>query len=148
MKITGTNLDISVICAPAYWQFLLIGKDVVRPVLPSNCGAKTFVRIAYKSYQMVLPFDMFGVKPYNRKIAMSHKGKLEEVQRERDHHFFRNLRVKKTSGSGYQICREFTKTHCSTCKHGKANAKCAGKWCAKCCRKQDDVECKVHKDNS
>ena len=45
---TGTNLDISVICAPAYWQFLLIGKDVVRPVLPSNCGAKTFVRIAYK----------------------------------------------------------------------------------------------------
>ena len=27
----------------------------------------------------------------------------------------------------------------------KANAKCAGKWCAKYFRKQNDVECKVHK---
>ena len=44
---------------------------------------------------MDLSFDMCGVKPYNGKIATSHKDKLEEVQRERDHNFFWNLRVKK-----------------------------------------------------
>ena len=145
---TGTKLDISVICAPAYWQFLLTEKHVVNPVLPSNCGVKKIVRVAYKSYQMNLPFDMCGVKPCNGKISMSHKDKLEEVQRERDHHFSRNFRIIKTSGSGYQICREFTKNQCSTCKHGKSNSKCSGKSCYKCFIKQDDVDCKVHKDNS
>ena len=65
---TGTNLDISVICAPAYWQFLLTEKHVVRSFLPSNCGAKTSVWISYKSYQMDLKFDICRVKPYNGKI--------------------------------------------------------------------------------
>ena len=78
---------------------------------------------------------------------MSHKEKLEEVQRERYHQFSRNLRVKK-SGSGYIICHKFTESHSSTCKHSKGNAKCSEKWCSKCFRKQDDFECKVHKDNS
>ena len=44
---------------------------------------------------MDLPFDMCGFKPYNGEITMSRKENLEEVQREKDHHFFRNLRVKK-----------------------------------------------------
>ena len=59
---TGTNLDISVIFAAAYWQFLLTEKHVVRPVLSSNCDAKTFFPIAYKSYQIDLPFGICGVK--------------------------------------------------------------------------------------
>ena len=74
---TGASLDISVIYAPAYWKFLLIEKHVVRPVLPSNFGSKTFVCIAYKSYQMYLPFYMCVVKPYNVKIATIHKENLE-----------------------------------------------------------------------
>ena len=60
---TGTSLDMYVIFSPAYYQFLLTEKHVVRPVLPSNCGAKTFFRIAYKLYQMELPFGTCGVKP-------------------------------------------------------------------------------------
>ena len=92
---TGTNLDISVICAPAYWQFLLTEKHVVRPVLTSDFGAKIFFLIAYKLYQMDLPFYMCGVKTYTGKIATSHNYKLEGVQSDRDHHFFWNLRVKK-----------------------------------------------------
>ena len=48
MTSTGTTLDISVICDPASWQFMLTGKHVVISVLPSNCGAKTFVPISYK----------------------------------------------------------------------------------------------------
>ena len=95
VKITGTNLDISVSCAPAYWQFLLTEKNVVRPVLPSNCGSKAFFRIAYTLYQMDLLFYICGVKTYNGKISTSHNDKMEEVQRERDHHISRNLRVKK-----------------------------------------------------
>ena len=91
---TGTKLDISVICAPAYWQFLLTEKHVMRPCLPSNCGAKTLVQIAYKSYQMYLQFYICGIKPYNGKTAMSYKDELEEVHRERYHHVFWNLRVK------------------------------------------------------
>ena len=40
------------------------------------------------------------------KESNSRKDKLEEVQRERDNHVFRNLGVKKTSGSSYHIFRE------------------------------------------
>ena len=68
VKSTGTNLDISVICDTAYWQFLLTEKHVVRSFLPSNCGAKTSVWISYKSYQMDLKFDICRVKPYNVKF--------------------------------------------------------------------------------
>ena len=60
---------------------------MVRLVITSNCGAKIFVRIALKSYHMGLTFDMCGVKLCNGNIAMSHKDKLEEVQRDRDHQF-------------------------------------------------------------
>ena len=88
MTSTGTKLDIFVICAPAYCQFMLIENNLVRPVIPSNCGARKFIQIAYKLYQMNLTFDMCGVKPYNGKISMSYKEKLEEVNRERDHHFY------------------------------------------------------------
>ena len=77
--------------------------------------------------------------PYNENIEIIHKDKLEGVRGERYHNFFCNLRVKKTSVNGYQIFREFTKTHCSTCKHVKSNAKCAGKWCDTCFTKKDDV---------
>ena len=76
VTITFISLDISVVCYPEYWHFLLTEKYVLRPVLPSNFCAKTFIWIAYKSYQMDLQFDMCGFKPYNGKIAISHKCKL------------------------------------------------------------------------
>ena len=58
---------------------------------------------------MDLPYYMYGVKMYNGKISTSNNYKLEEVQGEIPHHFFRNLRLKKTSGDGYQIFCELKK---------------------------------------
>ena len=43
---TGTNLDISVICAPEHCQFMFTDRHVVVPVLPIYCDVKCFVRIA------------------------------------------------------------------------------------------------------
>ena len=69
------------------------------------------------------------------------------MQREIDHHFFRNLRIKKTSGNGYQILSGFTKLivhHASIAKHTQSVLVSNVLNVAE----KNDVECKVHKDNS
>ena len=123
MTDTGTSLDISVICAPAYWQFLLTEKHVVISILPSNCDAKKRFWVAYISYHMNLPFNVCGVKPYNGNKKISHKDKLEEVLEGDKPEIFTKPESKKTSASVYQICGKFEKLvvqHASMAKQMKS----------------------------
>lgn len=148
VKMIGGKINVSVHTAPSYWKFLLTEDHVIEPVIPGNCTAKTFVRIAYKAYQMNLPYDMCGVSPHNGTIAKSHREKMETIQKsDWEQQPFRNMVAMAVSKGGYEIRREYKKLDCSKCEHGRANARCVGKWCAKCCRKQDEKECNAHKDN-
>lgn len=145
-KIDGV-ISISVHTTPSYWKFLLTKDHVIEPVIPGNCDAKTFIRIAYKAYQMKLPYNMCGVNPHNGTIAKSHREKVETVQREWEQKPFRNMVVRSAKGGGYEIRREYKKLNCSKCEHGRANARCIGKWCSKCCRAQKGKRCNAHKDS-
>ena len=50
--------------SPSFWEFLLSSDHVLRVNHPNRYGIKLLIRLAYKAFQMKLPFDSNGLAPF------------------------------------------------------------------------------------
>jgi hypothetical protein len=73
----SSTIDVHV--SPHFWGFFFDEKKVLKAVAPDRCRTKTLVRLAYKSFQMELPFEDGDIDPTSEVIAMSHRKKIEEM---------------------------------------------------------------------
>ena len=81
-KQVDGQISIDIVIGGSFWKVLL-QKSEERRLGPSGIGyeleAKSFIRLAYKSFQMNIPvdWDRYTCKPW--KLAKSHVCKLEEM---------------------------------------------------------------------
>ena len=143
---------ISLHVSPHFWEFFFSSeKERVLKATRTGLGMRTFIRLAYKSYEMKIPFlevDTDGVNLWdmNETIFSSHTKKVEEMNKEWELSPFRYCKINKAAG-GYRLERVIQKLDCANCKVGKANKKCVQLFCSRCCKKTDK-KCGVHKKKS
>lgn len=63
-----------------YWRFLLSKPHILRPADESNLSAKVLVRIAYKSYQMGLGYDVSALNPTDGYLPNNIVKKIEAMK--------------------------------------------------------------------
>ena len=120
-----------------FWDFLF-SEHILRS-WQTDSPARTLVRLAFKSYQMGLPFSQGSLNLLDGELFVSHKKKVEEMEVKWDAYPYRQYKLE-SSKKSYR----FRKIR-AECPYGrKANLKCAVEKCSKCCSK-DPVVCKAHK---
>ena len=114
----------------------------------TGVGLKTFIRLAYKSYQMKIPYskeDPDGEKFMNEKekFFSSHKEKIEEMNAKWENESpFLNYNVISKQRAFY-LEKITNKIDCKKCKSGRANKNCVQSFCKKCCV-GTNVKCTAH----
>ena len=113
---------------PQFWHFLLVD-----PTLQSwwtDSPSRTLVRLAYKSYDMGIPFSRSSLSLTNGELFTSHRKKVEEMKEKWDDYPFIDYKLKSKSKKSYVFVRVKTECQCGR----KANLKCISKKCSKCCK--------------
>ena len=121
--------------SPQYWHFILSDSTVHSRGTDSQ--ARTLVRLAYKSYQMCLPFLKTSLSLFSVEVFASHKRKVNEMERDWAEYQFSDFKLKVKSRKSFTFIRRRSECKCGR----KANIQCKILQCSKCCRSQ---ECKVH----
>ena len=121
----------------AFWHFMFA--DPTLRCHQTDSPSRTLVRLAYKSYQLGLPFSMSSLSITDGVLYSSHRKKVEEMEQKWSDYPFSDYKLKKKTTKSFI----FTKVK-SECQCGrKANLKCISKKCSKCC-KLHPIICKVH----
>ena len=128
----------------SFWNFLLSPDHILRVNHPRRYGAKSLVRLAYKSFQMKLPFDSNGLDPFTETIAKSHVDKLKEMENWKESPVF-TLKANKAKKGGYELVSRINKKECMKCQTGTRNKQCKFKMCSKCCVRSGS-DCPTHKN--
>ena len=96
MNVTGTCFNIDFrnstkpqIClhvSPYFWKFMFPNKDqkresIILPLLDSNSelGATSFVRIAFKTFEMDMKYNYTGIDPVVGTIVETQKKKIDKM---------------------------------------------------------------------
>ena len=147
VKKDDGNINIDLAVGGSFWKVLLERKEMRRlgPSSGSHLEAKSFVRLAYKSFQMKIPVDWEAITCEEGLLAKSHVRKIEEMKTWSESPL-KKYKVKYIRGSpylksmhGFVICRT---VECST----RGNKQCPFALCKSCCMKKiDRNSCKVHK---
>jgi hypothetical protein len=148
VKQVDGQMSIDLVIGGSFWKVILQKKEE-RRLGPSGIGyhleAKSFVRLAYKSFQMNIPvdWDRYTCKP--GKLAKRHVCKFKEMatllESPLDKYAVKYIRgvpyLKSTRG--FIICSTI---ECPT----RGNKQCPFTLCKSCCRKRSDGSgCKAHK---
>ena len=96
--------------------------------------------MAFKSYEMTMPFSMSSLSLTDGLLFTSHKKKVEKMKREWSDYPFSEYSLRKKGKKSFVFVR--TTANCSCVK--KANLKCVGLLCSKCCKSNTNVF-RVHK---
>ena len=124
--------------APEFQHFLL--EDNTIQSWRTDSPARTLVRMAFKSFEMELPFSMSSLSITDGLLFTSHKRKVEKMKREWSAYPFSEYSLRTKGKKSFVFVR--TIANCSCGK--KANLKCVGLMCSKCCISNTTV-CSVHK---
>ena len=123
--------------APQFWKFLF-DQNVNRKVSPisrlgvQNATATTCVRIAFKAFEMGIPFEFgAGGDPTNGTLATSQKEKIDAMQMW-DGNPFVHYNIKKINNH-YIMQKKVAREQCTKCKSRYINSRCTFKLCSKCC---------------
>jgi len=90
--------------SPAFWEFYFSPTHTLELTKPESAKAKSLVRIAYKAFQMGLPFLTGGVDPTSELLVNSHFDKIQEMK-EWEKSPFQNYQVV-VAGGGKWKCQE------------------------------------------
>ena len=164
INATAIGLDISVILggeadtdkvdsddiliAPHYgkhfWEFAYSDSHSLKPT-KANAGAKTFVRLQYKSCQMELPVSgTEHMDVFSEILSKSHKEKFDFILNTKPEQV-KGVRIKPFRGpTTFKLEEVSTPSICSVCKVKQGNTKCEYKACKKCCV-ESYGGCVVHK---
>ena len=122
-----------------FWDFLFF--DHTLRSWQTDSPSRTLIRLAFKSYQMGIPFDKGLLSPLEGEFFNSHKTKLLEMDQKWDQYPFKTYRLKAKSKKSFVFRKAYV--ICS-CGH-KGNISCTFEKCFKCCKKQSSI-CKIHKE--
>jgi hypothetical protein len=64
---------------PEFWRFFLSSDHVLRAVRPRQAKAKTLVRLAFKSFEMNLPFNDCAIDSKSERLPRSQKEKVDRL---------------------------------------------------------------------
>ena len=120
-----------------FWRFLL--DERILQAWRTDSPARTLVRLAYKSYQMGLPFSMSDLSLCDGKLFSSHMKKVEEMKNDWGLYPFSDYKLKVVSKKTSIFGRARADCSCGL----KANLRCISNKCSKCCRSALQ-NCKVH----
>ena len=131
-------VSTEVVTSPEFWDFLVF--DHTLRSWSTDSPARTLVRLAYKSYQMELPYAEGTLSLLDGEVFASHKKKVEEMELKWEDYPFSNYQLKKKTKKSFKFRKYYTECPCGR----KGNLYCISEKCSKCCRKQVS-DCKVHK---
>ena len=134
-KVSSVKWDV----APQFWHFLFF--EHILKSYQTDSPARTLVRLAYKSFQMGLPFDQGTLSPMDGDLFSSHKRKFEEMEESWDKFPLKRYRIKEKSGKSFVLRKSYVNCSCGR----KANLNCVLELCLKCCLKKPN-NCKAHKN--
>jgi hypothetical protein len=151
----GDEPQIDLHVSPYFWKFMFPNKQeneesIISPIQESESerGAATFVRIAFKAFEMDCKFNYTGINPTFGTIAESQKVKIDKMS-DWPKTPFAEYEVTKTQNY-YKLVSTSKFTHCTKCTKGRANGQCKFRFCVTCCAKhvlseniQDNMKCKV-----
>ena len=125
------------IISPEFWHFLIV--DQTLRSWRTDSPARTLVRLAFKSYQLKLPFSTSSLSLLDGIVFASHQKKVKEMESKWKDYPFSDYKLKKKSRKSFHFIRFRAVCECGR----KANLRCDIQKCAKCCVK-DENTCKVH----
>ena len=131
--VTATDWIVS----PEFWHFWLISRTLQS--WRTDSPARTLVRLAYKSYQMKLPFSFSSLSLLDGVLFTSHQKKILEMKAKWPEYPFCDFKLRAKSKKSFVFEQMRTECECGR----KANKKCAFSKCSKCCSKES-TNCKVH----
>ena len=123
--------------SPEYWHFLLVDRTLQS--WRAENPAQTLVRLAFKSYQMKLPFSTSFLSLLDGILFVSHQKKIHEMESKWKDYPFSEYKLKQKTGKSFYFIRFRVECACGR----KGNLRCVSQQCAPCCRKDSNV-CKVH----
>ena len=123
--------------ASQFWDFLL--RDQTLQSWRTDSPARTLVRLAYKSFQMGLPFSLSSLSIVDGELFSSHKKKVEEMQENWEAYPFSEYSLKAKTKKSYVFKRVRADCPCGR----RANLMCISLKCCKCC-KSESIDCLVH----
>ena len=89
---------------------------------------------------MNLPFSWSGLSLLQGELFLSHQKKISEMEENWSEYPFSDYKLQPRTKKSFQFVK-----HRAVCGCGrKANVKCIGEECSKCCSKKS-VACKAHK---
>ena len=125
------------IVTPEFWHFLLISRTLQS--WRTDSPARTLVRMAYKAYQMKIPFSFSSLSLLEGDLFASHQKKILEMKAEWPEYPFSDFRLRVKSRKSFEFALIRTECECGR----KANRKCVFLKCSKCCFKESGF-CKTH----
>jgi hypothetical protein len=134
-------MDVETILPAPLWHFLL--HDRTLRTLLVTVPVQTCIRLAFKSFQMNLPFEFGDIKINDGAFFKSHLAKLEQLEKW-DKNPFVGMEVRKGPSQSYLLIRSKNHVACASISSHKANAKCALRMCKACCMK-NPARCGAHK---
>jgi hypothetical protein len=148
IEVTGLNpVQCTVKGTPWLWEFLLQTNCKLQ-ASRTGVGARTLVRIAYKSFKMGIPFEATDpagaqIMAESEPVFNPHVEKAKELEGW-DLSPFTYMKLVKAS-KGFIFKPTVTKMNCDKCGTGRANRQCKAKLCKPCCLKNDQIEkCATH----
>jgi hypothetical protein len=146
--INATSACIEVTSSDSVWEFLLQTNCALKATR-TGVGARTLVRLAYKSFKMGIPFEATDpagqqIMAESEPVFNSHSEKVKEMEGW-DLSPFTFMKLEKAA-SGFVFKSTVTKIDCSGgCATGRANRQCKAKLCKRCCLLNDQTEkCSTH----
>jgi hypothetical protein len=95
----GQPVKFTVEASAHFWEFILSERHVLKAVNPSRAKARSLVRMAYKAFEMGLPFDDSSIDPGSEVLYRSHKEKVDEMKDWADSPFA-NMRLERAENEG------------------------------------------------
>lgn len=139
----NSTVEYSFKVSPAYWTFILGNDRVLQAVNKESAGARTFVRLVYKAFEMGLPYETDGIDPTCETLAKSHAEKIEKMKDWPESPFC-HMKLE-SSNNVYRLKKLIRSEKCDGCKTKTGNKACALKMCKSCCNSQTEKSCTTHK---
>ena len=124
------------IISPEFWHFLIV--DTTLRSWRTDSPARTLVRLAFKSYQMKLPFSSSSLSLLDGIVFASQLKKVKEMEVKWNDYPFSDYKLKQKSRKSFCFIRFRMDCECGR----KANLKCDKGQSSNCCAK-DRITCKV-----
>jgi hypothetical protein len=134
---------------PTYWEFLLSFPNRALKLSQNGVRARTLVRLAFKSFELNIPFDNkdpsgVPIDAQSEPVYKSHVDKIDKMKDWKDSPFCRMTVEQKSNGFMLKLLA--MKVDCEKCTTGHANKQCKKLLCKKCCLDTDETttKCAAH----